>query len=227
MNDIQSNYTKEHINKLSKHLYPTEWVIRTMLGKYPDLIFDKDCYTGGKILDMGFGDGRNFQLFDNIGLDIYGIEITKEIIDLVKNRIKNINLNLAVGNNRNIPFNDSFFDIIVACSSFYYIDKGSSFEDNIKEYCRVLKKDGLLIANLPEISKNFICKNSINIGDNHIIIKNDIHNLRNDYIFRAFESKEEVINVFSPYFKNICIGYLYEEYFGYELSGYIMVATKK
>lgn len=226
MNDIISNYTKEHINKLSKHLYPTEWLIRTMLGNYPNLVFNKDCYAGGKILDMGFGDGRNFQLFNNIGLNIYGIEISQEIVDLAKNRIRDIDLNLAVGNNRYIPHNDDFFDIIVACSSFYYVDNGSSFQDNLKEYCRVLKKNGILIANFPEISKNFICKNSINVGDNHIIVQNDIHKLRNGYILRAFESKEEILNIFSPYFKDICIGYLCEEYYGYILSGYIMVATK-
>lgn len=227
MNDVKSNYTEEHINKLSNHLYPTEWVIRTMLGKYPKLAFDKNCYSGGKILDMGFGDGRNFQLFDNIGLNIHGVEITQEIVDLVRSRIKNINLNLAVGNNRNIPFPDNYFDFIVACSSFYYVDKGSLFLDNILEYCRVLKNDGVLIANFPEITKSFICKNSISSGDNHIVIQNDLHNLRNGYIFRAFESKEEILSTFSPYFKNICVGYLYEEYFGYELSGYIMVATRK
>jgi ubiquinone/menaquinone biosynthesis C-methylase UbiE len=225
MDDVKHNYTKEHKNKFSKHLYPTEWVIRTMLGKYPELVFDKTSYSGGKILDMGFGDGRNFKLLENIGFEIYGVEITEEILDLVRDRIKNENL--AVGNNRNIPFNDKYFDFILACSSFYYVDKGSSFQDNLKEYIRVLKNDGVLIANFPEINKNFICKHSINIGDNHIIIQNDPHNIRNGYIFRAFESKEEILNVFSPFFKNICIGYLYEEYFGYEMSGYIVVASKQ
>jgi len=104
MENIKSNYTNEHILKSSKHLYPTEWLIRTMLGKYPDLVFDKSCYDGGKILDIGFGDGRNFQLFDNIGLDIYGVEITEEIVSLAKNKMKSLNLpaKLVVGNNNNI-----------------------------------------------------------------------------------------------------------------------------
>lgn len=229
MENIKKNYTKEHISKSSNHVYPTEWVIRTMLGKYPDLDFDKSSFLGGKILDMGFGDGRNFQLFDNIGLDIYGVEITEEIVSLVNNKMNSFNIKttLAVGNNNNIPFEDNFFDIVVACSSFYYIDKGSNFQDNIEEYNRVLKSEGLLIVNFPEITKNFICKDAINIGDNHFVIQNDIHNLRNGYIFKAFRTKEEIHKLFSPYYKNICIGYLYEEYFGYELSGYIMVATKK
>lgn len=229
MENIKSKYTNEHILKSSKHLYPTEWLIRTMLGKYPDLVFDKSCYDGGKILDIGFGDGRNFQLFDNIGLDIYGVEITEEIVSLAKNKMKYLNLTakLVVGNNNNLPFDSDFFDVVVACSSFYYIDKGSNFGDNIKEYNRVLKSDGILIVNFPEITKNFICKNAINLGDNHLVIQNDIHNLRNGYVFKAFESKEEIYKLFAPHYKNICIGYLYEEYFGYELSGYIMVATKK
>lgn len=228
MENIKDLYTAEHRDKISKHLYPTEWVVRTMLGSYPDLSFNKDSYNGGKILDLGFGDGRNFQLLKNIGLNIYGVEITEEILNLVKLKLdKDINVNFAVGSNINIPFENNFFDIVLASSSIYYIDKGTSFNDNLTETSRVLKQGGVLIANLPELTKNFLCQNANNIGDNHIIIKNDPHGLRNGYTFRAFESKEEIIESFSPFYKDICIGYLHDLYFGYELSSFIVVATRK
>ena len=229
MEDLKNIYTTEHKNKISKHLYPTEWIVRTMLGSYPELTFDKSCYDGGKILDLGFGDGRNFQLFDNIGLDIHGVEITDGIVDLVKDRMKTLNIKskLTVGTNNNIPFKDNFFDIVVASSSIYYVNKETTFNDNLKEVSRVLKSGATLIANFPELSKNFLCKNSINLGDNHIIIQNDIHNLRNGFIFRAFKSKKELEKSLSVYFKNICIGYLHDTYYGYELSSFIVVATKK
>jgi ubiquinone/menaquinone biosynthesis C-methylase UbiE len=229
MTNIKDLYTSEHKKKIGEHLYPTEWIVRTMLGNYPNLAFDKSCYSGGKILDVGFGDGRNFQLFKNIGLEIHGIEITKEIIELVRENIakSNIDVNLVEGNNANIPFEDNYFDIVLGSSSLYYVDKGTTFMDNLMECSRVLKSNGILIANFPEMSKNFICKNAMNIGDNHIIIQNDVHNLRNGFIFKAFNTKNEIEDVLSDAYKDICIGYLNDIYFGYELSSFIVVATKK
>lgn len=61
-----------------------------MLGKYPELSFDKNSYAGGKSLDMGVVDGRNFELLDNIGLDIHGVEITEEILSTFFPYFKNI-----------------------------------------------------------------------------------------------------------------------------------------
>ena len=34
-----------------------------------------------KILDIGFGDGRDMILFNDLGMDVYGIEIDKKIIN--------------------------------------------------------------------------------------------------------------------------------------------------
>ena len=229
MKDLKLTYTKEHLLKASIHTYPTEWIIRTMLGNYPDLKINRDIYKNAKILDVGFGDCRNMPLLYNIGLEIYGIEISEEIVQLAYKKLHDLNIpaNLKVGTNTSIPFDNNFFDIILSSSSIYYVDENSTFYDNLKEYLRVLKKDGILIANFPEKSKSFICKNAINLNNGHIRITNDVHNLRNGYIFKVFESKEQINKELSPYFRNISVGYLYEEYYGYELSMFILVAEKK
>ena len=148
---------------------------------------------------------------------------------MAKKRLNNLNINatLKVGKNTNIPFEDSFFDIILSSASCYYLDDNTSFEDNIKEYLRVLKKDGILIANFPEKSKNFICQNSIDLGNGNIIIKNDIFNLRNGYTFRVFENEEEIKNYFDTYFYNISTGYGIDDYYGLVISQFFMVAYKK
>lgn len=170
MDNIKDQYTKEHLNKDDRHLYPTEWVVRTMLGNYPELKFNRSIYQDAKILDMGFGDCRNMRLLDNIGLEIHGVEITEDIVKIGRERCDELNIKaiLKVGDNRNIPFDKDYFDIILSSSSMYYVDKGITFDDILLEYNRVLKKGGYLIANFPELSKNFIFKGGINKGNNHM-----------------------------------------------------------
>ena len=106
MDDVKTSYTAFHNLKISNHNYPTEWVIRTFLGSYPDLKIDKSKYKGGSVLDLGFGDGRNIQLLANCGLNISGVEITQQICNSVSDMLltKNIYADLKVGTNVNIPF---------------------------------------------------------------------------------------------------------------------------
>lgn len=134
MKDDKDTYLEFYQKNKSNHLYPTEWVIRTMLGNYPKLKFNHEIYKNAKILDIGFGDCRNMPLLHNIGLEIYGVEISQQILNLAYQKLTKINISakLKVGGNTNIPFEDDFFDIILASASMYYVDKNSTFNDNLK-----------------------------------------------------------------------------------------------
>ncbi|MBL0049429.1 MAG: class I SAM-dependent methyltransferase [Bacteroidetes bacterium] len=235
MENVKNKYTEFHLKKASHHLYPTEWVIRTMLGTYPNLKLDKTHYNGGKILDLGFGDGRNLQLLRNCGLKVYGVEITPETIALGKQNIEylNVEAELRVGSNSNIPFEDSFFDYILASSSCYYLDNNSSFDDNLNEISRVMKKGATLIANFPafidiqEVPVSFILKDSIALADDHVIIKGDIYGLRNGYKFKTFSSEQSIHNYFSRAFENISVGVCMDNYYGVQINHFIVTAQKK
>lgn len=111
MQNVKNSYTEFHKKRYSKHLYPTEWVIRTMLGSYPNLKLDKSKYNDGKILDLGFGDCRNMPLLHNCGLKIYGIEITEETVNLARTTLESLQIEsvIKVGANNIIPFEDGFF----------------------------------------------------------------------------------------------------------------------
>ena len=117
MKNIKKTYTAFHEKNNSVHVYPTEWVIRTFLGKYPRLSLDQTQYANSKILDIGFGDGRNFPLLNNLSFNIYGIEITDKIVTLAKGRMERLSIPvvLKTGSNSEIPFEDNFFDYLLAC----------------------------------------------------------------------------------------------------------------
>ncbi|WP_295082155.1 class I SAM-dependent methyltransferase [Sulfurimonas sp.] len=94
-----------------------------MAGSYPNLALDKKIYENAKILDMGFGDGRNFTLLKNLGVKIYDVEITDEIVQSTQKKAEfnGIDCELKVGNNVDIPYPNEHFDIILASSSMFQI----------------------------------------------------------------------------------------------------------
>ena len=228
MENVQKTYTEFHKVKHTVHMYPTEWVIRTLLGKYPNLELDKSKYKGAKLLDLGFGDCRNMLLLNNCHFDIYGVEISEDIISLAFEKLKNINATatLKKGSNADIPFEDAFFDYLLACHSCYYVDKDTSFSDNLKEMARVIKPGGTLLASLPAPG-NFILKDCIVLQDGHVQITNDPYQLRNGYIFRTFESEDDVRKTFSPFFANIQVCECQENYWGVQINYFLVAGDRK
>ncbi len=228
MENVKQTYTDFHKAKQSKHIYPTEWVIRTILGKYPNLHLNKAGYTGAKILDLGFGDCRNMPLLSHCDFDIYGVEISDDIISMAYQKLSDLKISatLKKGTNTNIPFEDSYFDYLLACHSCYYVDSETSFNSNLSEMSRVLKKGGTVIASLPA-PDNFILKDCTNLQDGHVVIRNDIYGLRNGYIFRAFEDEEEVKRVFSRDFERVTVCKCEDNFWGVQINFFIVVATKR
>jgi hypothetical protein len=235
MKNVKETYTDFHKKNSSVHLYPTEWVIRTMLGNYPRLSLDRSKYKGGKILDLGFGDCRNMSLLANCGLEIFGVEITQDIVDLGYNTLKQegINATLKVGRNTDVPYPDNYFDYILACASCYYIDEGYTFRDNLVEITRTLRSGGYFIANfcaftdIEAIPPSFILDKAINTDDGHIIVQNDVFGMRNGYKFKAFSSENEIRNELGELYDDISIGYCFDNFYGLQINAFIVVAKKK
>jgi len=228
MDDVNDSYSDFHLSHDPIHVYPTEWVVRTMLGRYPHLQLDQTRYQGARILDVGFGDGRNWSLLRNVGLDIYGMEITEDVVQMGQKRATTLGIpvTLAVGRNSRIPFGDDHFDFILACNSCYYVDAGTTFDDTLRQYARVLKADGILIASLPEMTGS-ICQGAVDRGDGHYEIRNDPWGLRNGYLFRSFHDREEIVRAFSPWFKSFSLGLCRDDYYGVTISFWILVCRAK
>ena len=228
MKNLKGTYTSFHKRNNSVHIYPTEWVVRTFLGRYPRLNLNEGRYKGSKILDIGFGDCRNMPLLNNCGFRVYGIEISQEIIDIAKDKLQRLQISatLEIGSNANIPFQNEFFDYLLACHSCYYVDEGSSFENNLAEFARVLRPDGVIVASLPAPG-NFILQGSKPIGDGHVEITNDIFGLRNGYVFRSFVDERDVIDTFSKTFFDIKVCSCVDNFWGLQINFFIVVAKRK
>lgn len=225
--NIDKLYTEFHKERMGIHCYPNEFLVRTMLGKYPSLNISHE-YVGKKVCDWGCGDGRNMILLHNLGFDICGFEITDEICSNVSERMEKfgIPIDIRVGRNNNVPFDNGYFDYVVASSSIYYVDHDSDFQETLGELVRVVKKGGYVIMTLPH-PDTFILKNSTEVKEGHYKIKEDPYGLRNGDIFRVFNDRNEIINTFSKDFENFSIGMQNEDYYGMHIQMWLVVMRKK
>lgn len=227
MEKIDQLYSDFHKSRLGIHCYPNEFLVRTMLGSYPDLTLSHD-YKGKNVLDWACGDGRNLILLHNLGLRLHAFEITDRICEGVKERMETfgIEADIRTGRNSQVPFEADLFDYIVASSSIYYVDHGDSFQSNYNELTRVLRSGGYAIVTLPH-PKTFILEDAVPLEDGHYQITKDPYGLRNGDIFKVFHDRQEIIEAFSGDFTDICIGMQDEDYYGMHIQLWLAVMRKK
>jgi SAM-dependent methyltransferase len=225
--DIWAAHYSERIDASRK--YPAEWLVRTLKGtSYPRLKLDRAGYAGAKVLDLGCGDGRNLGLLQDLGFSVHATEISDRIVASLE-RIKpdmGWDVTFKRGLNTDLPYEDSFFDYVVSCWSFYYVPEGAGPRDILREIARVLRKGGSFIASIPD-RDNCILRGAKRLDDGSMIIQNDPLGIRDGTRWMAADSPEELCGLLNPYFEDISIGHLSDDYFGLVLSGFIFVCRKK
>jgi len=194
--NTDSNYTNLYLNRQSIHAYPNEFAIRTFLGGYPTLplkLKDSSTFKSKLILDLGCGDGRNIPLFANLGMSIYGTEVSEEGCGAVMNRMNQLNIycDVRVGRSRMLPFENMFFDFIFASGVMSFVDEEYTFRDNVIEPFRVLKNDGLFVFYVLNTSSSQI-KNAKELSNGNYRIENDPFNRINGSVVRAFSGIDEI-----------------------------------
>ncbi len=90
------------------------------------------------VLELGCGTGYFTKELVKTEATIYAIDISPELIENAKTKIKSNNINFILGNACSLPFNDTTFDIILGSSVLHHLDINSA----VKEIYRVLKKGG-------------------------------------------------------------------------------------
>ncbi len=212
---IEKHYGEFYSRRNPDKVYPVEFVVRTLLGTYPGLRIDRTTYRGAKILDLGFGDGRNMPLLCDLGFEVHGVEISSEICQLTSDRMKALGVPVAVkvGTNAHIPFEDESFDFVLACHACYYVSEGESFHDNIVEIARVLRPGGRFIFSLAK-ADTYILSDAEPMARGHYRITRDPYGVRNGTIFRAFVSKQEVRQELGVWFDALALGVCENDFYG-------------
>jgi len=205
-----SHYIRDKIN--IKKCYPEMFVIRLLTSSFPVPGIEDRNYRGLKLLDLSCGYGRNFPLFRDLDFDIYATEISEELVGELSRKYPDINI--RVGWAHRIPFEDGFFDGVVACNSCYYLAEGVCFRDNAREIHRVIKKGGWFIGSMLS-SEHSIFKGARIQEDGSMLIVDDGQGLRNNSRIQCVSSSDELVEMLSPFFHGFRIGYFCDDFAGF------------
>ena len=111
------------------------WEELKFLGEYVN--------DGEKILDLGCGNGRLYELLKRKLIDYYGVDNSERMIEIAKGRYPQISFQVADA--LNLPFPENFFDKIISIAILFHIPSEEFRLQFLRESLRVLKPGGKLI----------------------------------------------------------------------------------
>ncbi len=106
-------------------------------------LFEKFITEGEKVLDLGCGTGRYFELIKEKGADYFGVDNSQKMIKVAKERYPQAKFQVADA--LNLPLPNNYFNKVFGIAVLHHIPSEEFRLKFLKEAKRVLKQDGLLI----------------------------------------------------------------------------------
>lgn len=99
----------------------------------------KFIQPGQKVLDIGIGTGLSSKLFHEFGMKVYGMDISEEMLEAVRN--KNITQNLTKHDLTKFPYpyEKDFLDLVINAGVFQFFE---DLQPIFMETGRIMKRDG-------------------------------------------------------------------------------------
>jgi len=148
---------------------------REKIWEETKFLFDNFVMPGDKVLDLGCGNGRYFEILKEKNIDYYGVDNSEKLIERAKKKFSEAKFqvvdedksssrpfanarvvaedksssrpfaNARVVDAFNLPFPSNFFDKIYSIAVFHHIPSKEFRLQFLREAKRVLKPEGLLV----------------------------------------------------------------------------------
>jgi len=117
---------------LAYHLARYEWARQYVKGK--------------EVLDAGCGVGYGSAMLAEDASHVIAVDLEQAAIEYAKRTYDRKNLKFLVMDCTTMGFDDCTFDLVVSFEVFEHISDGQDF---VRELCRVLRNDGILVISTP------------------------------------------------------------------------------
>lgn len=114
-----------------------------------------DLMSGGKIIDIGCGDGYYLHLLSSLPINNYllGFDYDKIVLDNARKNLGNKKIKLVNGSATNMQFNDNSFDNAIMTEVLEHIEDDKKA---LSEVYRIIKPKGVLLLTVPNFNFPFL-----------------------------------------------------------------------
>jgi len=144
------NETRDFYNKISEDFNRT----RSFNWREISPIVCKFINNNYKVLDLGCGNGRLFDLLKQKNVSYVGVDASKNLINLATKKYKDTAAKFFTSDVLNLPFSKNSFDAIISLAVLHHIPSTQNHQKFFKEIKKVLKKDGILILTVWNLWQN-------------------------------------------------------------------------
>lgn len=176
-----------------------------------------------RLLDLGCGKGRHALFFAKEGFEVYALDISESGINILKEKSQRCNLKVfaLVSDMHSLPYEDEFFDCILAYHAIYHTNR-DGLKKVISEIYRVLKNGGEFYVTFnSKYSRSFNNPNNIFLDDGTVIKREGIE----AGIPHYYLDKEEIYS-FMKDFEILSLKYI-EDIIPKSSNKYFILARKK
>jgi ubiquinone/menaquinone biosynthesis C-methylase UbiE len=139
--------TRQDYNLIAKNF------ARTRKELWPEIkfLFKNYLKEKDKVLDLGCGNGRWYQLIQKYNVDYVGVDSSEELIEIARESYPQVKFEIEEA--LYLPFSDNYFDKVYSVAVLHNVPSEELRLDFLEEAGRVLKPGGLLILTVWKINQ--------------------------------------------------------------------------
>jgi len=225
-------WEEAYIKQTSFLRYPGDWIPRF------HNMYLKEHQPTGRVLDFGCGSANNGIFFIRSGYDVYGVDITDSVHELISLNLEFYGLDPSYHEKfqdipldwTKLPYEDNYFDIIISNQVLYYLSSEAEIKRVCKELSRCLKPGGTVFFTTMGPKNYYMAEHTKEIHDgkvHEVRFEDPSHRLYGlrEMIYLV-ENEDELKALFSD-FECITTGYFDQRMFDVTSNFHWIFAGKK